>query len=51
MPCSDQAPARVTGSFGVTAFREGESMESFIKRADEAMYLAKEQGKNRVVMI
>jgi len=51
MPCSDQAPARVTGSFGVTAFREGESMENFIKRADEAMYQAKEQGKNRVVVL
>lgn len=49
MPCNDQAPAQVTGSFGVAAFREGESMESLIKRADEAMYLAKEQGKNRVI--
>ncbi len=51
MPCSDQAPAQVTGSFGIAAFREGESMESLIKRADEAMYLAKEQGKNRVVAL
>jgi diguanylate cyclase (GGDEF)-like protein len=42
---------RVTGSFGVAAFQEGESMEAMIKRADTAMYQAKEQGKNRVVTL
>ncbi len=39
----------ITGSFGVTAYLEGETLESMIKRVDAAMYQAKEQGKNRVV--
>ncbi len=51
MPGNEKSPSRVTGSFGVAAFREGESMESLIKRADEAMYLAKERGKDQVVAL
>ena len=51
LPCDGRSPSRVTGSFGITAFREGETMESMIKRADTAMYQAKEQGKNRVVSL
>lgn len=38
----------VTCSFGVTQYIEGESMESFINRADKAMYKAKQEGKNRI---
>ncbi|HEX7502747.1 MAG TPA: sensor domain-containing diguanylate cyclase, partial [Acidobacteriota bacterium] len=49
LPGNENSPARVTGSFGVTTFREGETLEAMIKRADAAMYQAKEQGKNRVV--
>ncbi len=51
LPCDENSPARVTGSFGVTAFHEGETMEAMIKRVDMAMYQAKEQGKNRVVAL
>jgi diguanylate cyclase (GGDEF)-like protein len=51
LPCSEKSPVRVTGSFGVAAFREGESLENLIKRADVAMYQAKDQGKNRVVAL
>lgn len=51
LPCNKESPARVTGSFGVAAFREGETLESFLKRADTAMYQAKEQGKNRVLAL
>lgn len=51
LPGAGQAPLRVTGSFGVASFQEGEGLEDFVKRADAAMYLAKEQGKNRVVAL
>ena len=41
----------ITASFGVTAHREGEGLEDFLKRCDQAMYAAKNQGKNRVCSI
>lgn len=37
----------VTFSGGVTAWRPGETMESALERADEALYEAKRSGKNR----
>ncbi len=39
----------VTASFGVAVAEYGESCESFLRRADELLYLAKAGGKNRVV--
>lgn len=41
-------PKTVTSSFGVASFKEGDTMGSFIKRADEALYAAKRNGRNRV---
>ena len=42
-------PLQVTCSFGVTEYREGESVDSFINRADQALYTAKQKGRNKVV--
>jgi diguanylate cyclase len=39
----------ITFSAGVAQFEPGETPESAIKRADQAMYLAKRQGRNRVL--
>lgn len=36
-------------SFGVAAFKEGDELDSLVRRADERLYLAKKQGKNKVV--
>ena len=38
----------VTCSFGVAQFMDGDDMESLVKRADEALYKAKDGGRNRV---
>lgn len=40
---------RITCSFGVAAFRNGEPMSEFIARADSALYEAKRTGRDRVV--
>ncbi|HTQ70588.1 MAG TPA: diguanylate cyclase [Acidocella sp.] len=42
-------PIPVTISIGVAAFKDGDSPEGLIERADRAMYLAKRGGKNRVM--
>jgi diguanylate cyclase (GGDEF)-like protein/PAS domain S-box-containing protein len=41
-------PETVTGSFGVACFGETDTMDTFVKRADEALYVAKRNGRNRV---
>jgi diguanylate cyclase (GGDEF)-like protein len=38
---------KVTASLGVTTLREGDSPESFFRRADEALYRAKSEGRNK----
>jgi len=40
---------RVTASFGVAAIQEAEERDHLLKRMDEALYQAKEQGRNQVV--
>ena len=39
---------QVTASFGVSQVREGEEMQEAIDRADKALYLAKDSGRNCV---
>ncbi len=41
-------PTVVTSSFGVTQYRPDEALEDFIKRVDQALYKAKQSGRNRV---
>lgn len=38
----------ITSSFGVASYREGDSAKSIIRRADEALYNAKNSGRNNV---
>jgi len=40
----------VTMTFGVSTFREGETLESGIARADTALYEGKDAGRNRVTL-
>ncbi len=41
---------RVTASFGVAERKSCKHWESLVKRADEALYLAKDTGRNKVVV-
>ncbi len=41
---------KLTISLGVTEYKDNESEENFIKRVDNALYEAKESGRNRVVV-
>jgi diguanylate cyclase (GGDEF)-like protein len=39
---------KVTISIGVALVRPGETMDAALRRADEALYRAKREGRNRV---
>jgi diguanylate cyclase (GGDEF)-like protein/PAS domain S-box-containing protein len=41
----------ITVSIGVCEFRAGDSQETLLQRADEAMYQAKQTGRNRVCLV
>ena len=47
-PASDK---KISVSIGVTQFSSGETINEFIRRADQAMYMAKEAGRNRTVSL
>ena len=42
---------KLHASFGVTSYKESDDIDSFTKRADEAMYMSKKNGKNRVTVL
>ncbi len=42
---------QVTASFGVTLFTKNDTQDSFLKRADNALYQAKTSGRNRIELI
>jgi len=41
---------KITASLGVSTLRANDTIESFILRADQAMYAAKNKGRNQVVL-
>jgi diguanylate cyclase (GGDEF)-like protein len=48
---TDGVSVTVTGSFGVTRYVPGENIDSCLKRTDDALYAAKRQGRNRIVVL
>jgi diguanylate cyclase (GGDEF)-like protein len=44
-------PSKITMSLGVTAFLPDDTPDDAIRRADEAMYMAKRAGRNQVVVL
>ncbi|SEH47842.1 diguanylate cyclase (GGDEF) domain-containing protein [Methylobacterium sp. 275MFSha3.1] len=44
-----RGPIALSCSFGVSTWRDGDSVEALVKRADVALYAAKGGGRNRVV--
>lgn len=44
----DAVASRITCSFGVTELFEGDTAETMVARADNALYRAKKNGRNRV---
>ena len=47
-----ELPSRqVTASFGVTQLQSGDSAETMLRRADRALYMAKQQGRDRVIQL
>tara|TARA_R110002110_G_scaffold110401_2_gene275198 strand:+ start:2194 stop:3249 length:1056 start_codon:yes stop_codon:yes gene_type:complete len=46
---SEDEIGAVTISLGVTSYQPGEDIPAFIERADQALYMAKKLGRNRVI--
>ncbi|MFT5660155.1 MAG: diguanylate cyclase (GGDEF)-like protein [Sulfurimonas sp.] len=45
------AKSNITASFGVTEVTINDNIDTIIQRADNAMYISKEEGKNKVTII
>ena len=50
-PQSGMGGKVVTTSFGVTELQPGDSPEIMLRRADRALYMAKETGRNKVIQL
>jgi len=46
----DQVPVRVTVSGGITGFQRTDSLMTLLQRADQALYRAKDAGRNQILM-
>ncbi|MEQ1622257.1 MAG: GGDEF domain-containing protein [Methylococcales bacterium] len=46
----DMNTIRITASVGVSSLRSDDTLDSFIHRADDAMYQAKRSGRNQVII-
>ena len=42
---------RCTASFGIASFRDDDSVTTIVARADQALYQAKENGRNRIEVL
>ena len=47
---NQQEIAQITVSFGIASYRAGESANDFVSRVDNALYLSKRLGRNRVTL-
>ena len=47
----NEKDVKITISIGVTEYQEKEELSTFIQRADQAMYLSKQKGRNKVSML
>jgi len=47
----EKETASITISIGVTEYRHGDAPEKFVKRADQAMYMSKKNGRNKVTIL
>ncbi len=47
---SFSVPGQITASFGITLYSKGDTIKSLISRADKALYRAKDEGRNKVVV-
>lgn len=50
-PHTQLGDKRITASFGVTELQAGDNSETMLRRADRALLMAKEQGRNQVVQL
>lgn len=51
MPVTAQDESyRITASMGITEYRQGDSIQNLLERADRALYDAKRTGRNRIVV-
>ena len=50
LPTGVETPSHVAASCGLTEFCAGDTFESILRRADQALYDAKRQGKGRLVV-
>ncbi|MFW6297441.1 MAG: diguanylate cyclase [Desulfosalsimonas sp.] len=50
-PAPKENSAPITLSIGVTRYNPGETLTEFVRRADRAMYMSKEKGRNRISLL